>query len=155
MGRLSAKAGRAFDLPTEARWEYACRAGTLTSLNSGKNVIVMQGVDPNVDEVSWYMNNSGNYAHDGAGRQVNRWGLYDMHGNVYEFCIDFWIYQYPWWNQTVDPVGPPAPGDPARHVARGSCYIESPQNHRSADRWAVGSSIAEAWYGFRAVAEAN
>jgi formylglycine-generating enzyme required for sulfatase activity len=153
VGRLSSKTGKKLDLPTEARWEYACRAGTTTSLNSGKNIVSMQGVDPNTDEVGWYALNSSSTAHEVGLKRPNNWGLYDMHGNVYEICIDYWCYNVAWWNLTVDPVGWPTPDSNVRHVERGSCYSESSQHHRSADRWALGRQFANAWDGFRIVSE--
>lgn len=98
MGRLRMKTGiRSFDLPTEVQWEYACRAGTQTSLNSGKNLSNMY-IDPNVAEVGRYYSNGGRgYKRDGTIRimtapvgsyKPNAWGLYDMHGNVSEWCLD-------------------------------------------------------------------
>ncbi|MGN0847014.1 MAG: formylglycine-generating enzyme family protein [Kiritimatiellia bacterium] len=97
MGRLRSKANMLFDLPTEAEWEYACRAGTSTGLNSGKDYS-----ESNVKEVARCNFNSGNssqYKSDGKGGYpyhttvgcylANAWGLYDMLGNVWEICRDF------------------------------------------------------------------
>ena len=114
MGRLRSKVNMLFDLPTEAQWEYACRAGTSTSLNSGKNYD--WGV--NCNEVArWGRNayNSGtDYKYDGKGGYTyytvvgcyleNAWGLYDMHGNVCEMCRDFWNYGLGAAG-VIDPVG--------------------------------------------------
>ena len=68
-----------FDLPTEARWEYACRAGASGSYNNGSDV----------GAVAWYKDNSGSATHRVGEKLPNAWGLYDMHGNVYELCLDW------------------------------------------------------------------
>jgi formylglycine-generating enzyme required for sulfatase activity len=104
MGKLRLKTGiRSFDLPNEIQWEYACRSGTTTSLNSGKNISNMY-IDPNVAEVARYYSNGGRgYKRDGTtlimtapvgSYRPNAWGLYDMHGNVSEWCLD-WRCLYP------------------------------------------------------------
>lgn len=110
LGILRSKTGINFDLPTEAQWEYACRAGTATALNNGRNL-------ENYAD-SYYLSRLGRYSlnqYDGKGGYVggtttvgsyepNRWGLYDMHGNVAEWCLDWWAVFTD--DATVDPVGP-------------------------------------------------
>ncbi len=82
--------GFRFDLPTEAQWEYACRAGTTTALNNGKNrTKINKGICPNLDEVAWYYDNSNKTIHEVGLKKPNAWGIYDMHGNVAEWCRDY------------------------------------------------------------------
>ena len=91
MGRLRSKVNMLFDLPTEAQWEYACRAGTATALNSGKNLTTTgNNFCANLDEVAWYRPRSGLNPTTVGNYRENNWGLYDMHGNVVEWCLDWW-----------------------------------------------------------------
>jgi formylglycine-generating enzyme required for sulfatase activity len=96
LGKLRARTGKAFDLPTEAQWEYACRAGAVTALNSGKNLTEKESC-PNLTELARYKANSGNGGQNAdtsvgtakVGSYLpNAWGLYNMHGNVWEWCLD-------------------------------------------------------------------
>lgn len=110
MGRLRSKVNMLFDLPTEAQWEYACRAGTETALNSGKN---LTGKDScmNMAEVGRYRGNTGDGKggypqHTKVGSYLeNAWGLYDMHGNIYEHCVD-WMTKDLGFASVIDPKGP-------------------------------------------------
>ena len=92
LGRLRAKTGLDFDLPTEAQWEYACRAGTATTYYWGD---AMDGA------YAWYYYNSGRTTHPVGTRTPNAWGLYDMGGNVWEWCRDW----YGTRTYGADPVG--------------------------------------------------
>lgn len=112
MGKLRAKTGLTkFDLPTEAQWEYACRAGTTTALNSGHN-LTNDLSDSHMDVVGRYLRNGGSGASQNStpvngtaavgSYPPNAWGLYDMHGNVLEWCLD-WFGRYP--ETVTDPAG--------------------------------------------------
>jgi formylglycine-generating enzyme required for sulfatase activity len=131
--------GYEYTLPTEAQWEYACRAGTTTALNSGKNLSNMYKCS-NMDEVGCYGFNSGQYDSNGnstgegktysVGQKLpNAWGLYDMHGNVGEWCLD-WYGNYP-TSAVTDPTGP-VTGE--KRVMRGGSWYYYANNCRSAFR---------------------
>ena len=127
VGRLPE--GYEYTLPTEAQWEYACRAGTTTSLNSGKNLSDKDQC-PEMDEVGWYGYNSDDTTHPVGQKQPNAWGLYDMHGNVYERCLD-WFGDYP-TSAVTDPTGPDI-GE--YYVIRGGSWACYARSCRSASRY--------------------
>ena len=136
---LSAKTGRYYRLPTEAEWEYACRAGTTTAYSFGD--------DPaDLDAYGWYYGNSDDAYHLVGTKQPNPWGLYDTHGNVEEWCLD-WYGPYPVGDR-VNPVGP-AEGE--FRVTRGGSHSTEAYYLRSANR--QGALPGErSWYiGFRVV----
>jgi len=118
LGKIRAKTGLIFDLPTEAQWEYACRAGTTTALNSGKN-LTRTDQDAEMDKVGRYWYNGGSRCSQSCDPSAatakvgsyapNAWGLYDMHGNVLEWCLD-WRQIDLGTSAVTDPVGP-ASGD--------------------------------------------
>ena len=95
--QVSTTTGRSAHLPTEAQWEYACRAGTSTQYYFGDD-------ESQLGQYAWTMDNSGSQTHDVGGRVPNAWGLYDMLGNVWEWCED-WAGAYSAGSQT-DPTGP-------------------------------------------------
>ncbi len=102
--------GLRIQLPTEAQWEYACRAGTKSQFYSGN-------VDNDLDAVGWYARNSAGKVHPVGEKKPNAWGLYDMHGNIWQWVQD-WFGKYPAGQQT-DPQGPP---EGATRVMRGGSY---------------------------------
>ena len=143
---LSRATDYTFRLPTEAEWEYACRAGTQTPFNTGRTITTDQA------------NFNGEYVYGNGTPGVyrrsampvgcfppNAWGLYDMHGNVFEWCSD-WYGEYPTGSVT-DPTGPEA----GRHrVIRGGNHGSHPRYVRSASRYRYRPVT---WFGFRVVME--
>ena len=128
--------GYKFSLPTEAQWEYACRAGTTTALNNDKNLTDEKYNCPNLYEVAWYdWQNKESTTHPVGQKKSNAWGLYDMHGNVDEWCDDC-RGDYP-SGAVTDPMGPTAGlfqrfrggswNEPARFCrsAYRACYLPS------------------------------
>ena len=114
--------GMAYQLPTEAEWEYACRAGTTTAYAFGDSLTEKDAnFDINVDEIT----DVGKYP-------ANPWGFHDMHGNVYEWCAD-WFGDYP-RGAVRDPVGPVGTASGSDRVARGGSWRNSAVNARSAHR---------------------
>ena len=151
LGKLRAKTGLEFDLPTEAQWEYACRAGTSTALNSGEN-LTNPDKCPHMAEVGRCCYNlsdgRGGYdLHTKVGCYLpNAWGLYDMHGNVWEWCLDWWS-EYSATSVT-DPQGP-ARG--TNRVRRGGGWSYGARRCRSAQRSSYSPSYRYYSYGFRLV----
>jgi formylglycine-generating enzyme required for sulfatase activity len=127
-------------LPTEAQWEYACRAGTTSRYSSGDD-------DAALAEVGWYSENSGKRLHAVAELPANAWGLHDMHGNVWEWCRDA---RAP-YNMAVAPGnrlrGEPVPGD--HRVMRGGSFVNSADVARSAYRFDNLADVRSHNLGFR------
>jgi len=105
INKLNQKGEGVYMLPTEAQWEYAARAGSTTAFANGEITETGWGYDPNLDAMGWYGYNSSGTTHPVAIQKTpNAWGLYDMHGNVWEWCQD-WYGSYS--SDTVtDPEGP-------------------------------------------------
>jgi formylglycine-generating enzyme required for sulfatase activity len=110
--KLSAQVKRQAMLPTEAQWEYACRAGTTTAYHSGNTIA-------DLNKVGWHGGNSGGKLHPGGQKMPNAWGVYDMHGNVREFVRDLYGEFAP--GDATDPTGPKE-GDAKNHIVRGGAY---------------------------------
>ncbi|MCL2442837.1 MAG: SUMF1/EgtB/PvdO family nonheme iron enzyme [Treponema sp.] len=126
-----------YRLPTEAEWEYACRAGTTTAYNTGATIS---------DSTGWYLWNSNGRTHPVGQRRANAWGLHDMHGNVLEWCWD-WFVNYPSGAQT-NPTG--AISGTSR-VMRGGAWNRSNSDNRSAYRFYYYPTSRDNSFGFRLV----
>ncbi len=143
-----------FDLPTEAQWEFACRAGTTTALNSGKD-IATKANDANVMEVAWTKENASEGQEISATHEVglkppNAWGLYDMHGNVQEWCVDWWAEYSS--DDVTDPAGGTASVGTNGRSLRGGGWGWSDSNKcRSAEHGYDGNHGAMKDRGFRLI----
>ena len=133
IGRLGAGSSQPVDLPTEAEWEYACRAGTIRAFNdqTQNNGEGADCADTNLDSLGWYEENSKVSTHDVGGKQANAWGLYDMHGNVSQWCLDWYA---PYAGDATDPSGPEAAQRASGHSLRGGYFLFYAPGCRSAAR---------------------
>jgi formylglycine-generating enzyme required for sulfatase activity len=138
-----------YRLPTEAEWECACRAGTQTRYSFGDAPVKLNAC-------AWFKDNASQTTHPAAQKLPNPWGLYDMHGNVAEWCHDIYGATYYQQNQTNDPSGPAA-GD--KRVLRGGSWRATDDACRSSARQSESPRFADACfgsdaYGFRCVRKA-
>jgi formylglycine-generating enzyme required for sulfatase activity len=122
---LSAKTGKQYRLPTEAEWEWACRAGTTTDDLT------------KLDDHEWYEKNSGDAPHPVGKKKPNRWGLHDIQGNVAEWCLDTYKKDFystlPKDKISIMPFNPPTE-DRYPNVVRGGSWNDGPEKCRSAVR---------------------
>jgi len=135
---LSKKEGKTYELPTEAEWEYACRAGTTTPYSFP---------DPkDLGDYAWYNGNSGLHTHPVGEKKPNPWGLYDMQGNVWQWCAD-WRGPY----DKNDIKDPKSKGSANGHSGRGGSWSSVPRFCRSANRGGYGPDLHPVSDGFRVV----
>lgn len=131
------KAGRVYRLPTEAEWEHACRAGGKFAFSFGESSKLL-------GEYGWFRENSHGESHPVAEKQPNAWGLYDMHGNAWEWCSD-WYGVYPRGSVT-DPDGPTMG---SLRVNRGGSWFDDATSCRSANRNGFEPMLRFDSFGFR------
>jgi formylglycine-generating enzyme required for sulfatase activity len=140
---LSRKEGRTYRLPTEAEWEYACRAGTTTRYHSGDE-------DGSLADYAWTAANSGVQLHSVGKKRPNAWGLFDMHGNVWQWCQNRFDEDYSRNNPAVDLSQERID---TRRVVRGGSWLWVPSHCRSAHRYGIVSGIHDTHTGFRVYCE--
>lgn len=134
--------GWAFRLPTEAEWEYACRAGTTTRFSYGDDP-----TDLHLGTYAWFTRNSDSMTHPVGTKAANPWGLYDMHGNVWEWCLDRWGGSLP--GGTMTNITTAASG--TLRAARGGSWLYEARACRSANRDDYAASNRCGDVGFRVV----
>ena len=136
-----------YRLPTEAEWEYASRAGSKTSFANGEISVLTCDHDLKLGDIGWYCGNSKTSQHHFvAQKSPNVWGLYDMHGSVWEWCSD-WYGQYP--SETVpDPMGPSGGEE---RIIRGGGMADNARSCRSGNRHSLRPDIEFDNIGFRIV----
>jgi len=147
--KLSSRDGRTYSLPTEAQWEYACRAGTATAYCFGNS-------SSSLGTYAWYYGNASDvdeeYAHEVGQKRPNAWGLYDMHGNVWEWCQDWYDNDYYENSPGSDPRGP---SSGSRRVFRGGSWRLNPRYCRSAYRYSDSPENRNFILGFRVTIAAD
>jgi len=133
-----------YRLPTEAEWEYACRAGSTTAFPNGNITELGCERDDNLDSIGWYCGNSNNMIHPVAQKRPNAWGLHDMIGNVQEWCQD-WFGVYP-YDEVTNPKGPPSG---SYRVMRGGVWYSPARDCRCASRFGSPPRYRFRHIGFR------
>ena len=132
--------GAKFSLPTEAQWEYACRAG-------GTGKFCYGDAEGSLGEYAWFAGNSGSKTHPVGEKKPNAWGLYDMHGNVWEWCQDYFHSGYYAKSPADDPVGPSRPSSGC--VLRGGSREQPARHCSSASRTSTSEGSLMDRLGFR------
>jgi formylglycine-generating enzyme required for sulfatase activity len=135
-----------YTLPTEAQWEYACRARTVTRFSFGDDA-------SKIGEYEWFFKNTfkagENYPHQVGQKKPNPWGLYDMHGNVWEWCRDVNFWKRPGGRDPEVKVNPDQKSKVPARVQRGGWWQLGPEYCRSGFRTSTPQNVAQDWYGFR------
>ena len=139
--KLSQKTGCEIRLSSEAEWEYACRAGSTTKLS-------FDDIEKELGDYAWYESNSSNIPHPVGQKKANAFGLYDMQGNVWEWCRDWYNGNYYQKSPAEDPVGPDTG---IILVLRGGSYCDNPLECRAASRFMNNPKYRLLNTGFRVV----
>ena len=141
IARLNSSGEDVYRLPTEAEWEYCCRAGSQSAFYFGDD-------EAEMDDYAWYQHNSDGQIHPVGQKKPNAWGLYDMHGNVYEWVQD--LYGAYTSDAVCDPQGP---STGVGRVVRGGCWDYEARYARSANRGGNSPDYRYGYLGFRLVKE--
>jgi formylglycine-generating enzyme required for sulfatase activity len=139
--KLSSVTGKAYLLPTEAQWEYACRAGSAGKWCFGSD-------ESQLGKYAWFDRNSGSQTHPVGQKQPNAWRLFDMHGNVWEWCGDWYADSY---SGALSERNPTGPNSGTFRVLRGGSWVSYPGGCRSAYRSWFGPGDRVGINGFRVV----
>jgi formylglycine-generating enzyme required for sulfatase activity len=145
-------AANGYRLPTEAEWEYACRAGTDGPYDFGE--------PDKLRQYAWFADNAGEKTHVVGEKKPNRWGIFDLYGNVSEWCEDVYSPIYYKESAPVDPRGPPSPGKDVKRVMRGGSWKASADMCRATFRQGERTGDSDACFftdycGFRCVRRAT
>lgn len=144
--RLSERDGQRYRLPSEAEWEFACRAGSTSRFYFGD-------ADGRLRDYAWYHKSSGWRTHPVGKLKPNAWGLYDMHGNVWEWCKDVWHRSYN--HAPTDDSARTGGGEIQRRVLRGGSWDFDPRHCRSASRHRITPDVSHNNFGFRVCLDSN
>ena len=153
LGYFRDRTGLLFDLPTEAEWEFACRAGTTSDINDGTSLYPNGSsteVATRICDLGWIQNNSGTKQHVVGQKRPNAWGLYDMHGNAMEYCLDWYAGNVFAIAGELSPIGPAAATSSAEYrVRRGGHATHSARAALSYARHSYKAAEQNAVNGFR------